>query len=650
MSSDTTATMPLEAQKDWTSYSTGIAWGTVALFAVVVTSYLSMIAGLASGLVSLPVGMVIATIIIYLGFTVAHEAGHGNISHEAEWFKPYERLMGWSMNLLFIVLPFGLFAKIHDYHHAFTNDPERDPDHWVSGDTWLQASGRAVLLPFNYLYLTLTRFKNDPVITKTHKGSIVYYAVTLPLVITLIMNGFGLELLLIGIIPVLLASLVLGMLFDWIPHKPNRQQGRYQNTRSYLFPGLKFITMGQNYHHIHHLYPRVSWYHYQRVFNLIRPVLEENNAPIEHLLSRSLPGFGHSPHAKEPSDVANSHKLTLSVEQIVPLTEQAVEITFAPMNGKTIAFKAGQYITITKLINELPVTRCYSICSSPSSGKLSIGVKQVNGGLLSNYLNLNLKESDELTVAGPFGEFILPPANDSDNQPIVLIGGGSGITPLISIAREALHSAQGRELKLIYANNCVEDAMFLNELKQLRNDYPDRFTLIPVYKNPPKDWQGLVGYLDHANLKHILSSIENLDTSLFYICGPERLKTNALEAAEAMELPPEQVFVEDFTLSPPKPEGDAYPVKIVLANGQQHQLSVAENQTILQAATLEGIVIPHACGVGQCGCCKMEILEGRSDLIHEETPGLLPGEKDNGFTLSCRCHPKSALVLKEAAN
>jgi fatty acid desaturase len=109
----------------------------------------------------------------------------------------------------------------------------------------------------------------------------------------------------IGIIPVFLASYVLGMLFDWVPHTPTRQQGRYQNTRSYLFPGLKYLTLGQNYHHIHHLYPRVSWYHYERVFNLIRPELEANNAPIETLflkiVSSELPSFAKSTHASEPA-------------------------------------------------------------------------------------------------------------------------------------------------------------------------------------------------------------------------------------------------------------------------------------------------------------------------------------------------------------
>ena len=115
-----------EKTKGWEDYSKGVAWGTVALAVAVSVGYCLLIAGIANDVVSLPVGMVIATLLIYLVFTVANEAGHGNISHGVSWMKPYERMMGWGVNLLFLILPFDLFAKIHDNHHAFTNDPDRE--------------------------------------------------------------------------------------------------------------------------------------------------------------------------------------------------------------------------------------------------------------------------------------------------------------------------------------------------------------------------------------------------------------------------------------------------------------------------------------------------------------------------------------------
>ena len=651
MNAKVSATMVTQQTMDWSDYSSGIAWSTVALFVSVIVGYIGLITATYMGAMSLPVGMLVATLLVYLGFTVAHEAGHGNIAHEVTWMKPLERFMGWSLTIPFLILPFGLFAKIHDYHHAFTNEPDRDPDHWVSGNTWLKASFRAPTLALSYLYLTATRFKDDPVITQTHKSSLAYYAVTLSIIVGLIWSGYGLELLMVGIIPVFLASYVLGMLFDWIPHKPTRQQSRYQNTRSYLFPGLKYLTLGQNYHHIHHLYPRVSWYNYERVFNLIRPELEAKNAPIETLFSntfsKKLPGFGKSINALEPSSVDGAHKLTLHVESIQRETSESVAITFENLNEKNLPFKAGQYVTVTKYLNGEAVTRCYSIFESPSAGKLSIGVKWVKNGLLSSYLNNELAVGDELTVAGPFGHFIYDPVTAKTSKLLTLIAGGSGITPILSIAKTALAMNSEGEVHLIYANRSIIDVMFLRQINELSFEYPERFSITYIYQKNHTGWNGETGYLNEEKLINMLAIHSEPEDAQYYICGPDIMKNIVVSTLQNLNIRSEHIFIEEFSQSTPKPEGSIHKVSIVLANGSTYDLDVAENQTVLQVATQEGVKIPHACGVGQCGCCMMQVTEGVSELASDETPGLLPGEQVRGLTLACQCRPKSALSLTE---
>lgn len=638
MSTEVLAPAEIAQTKDWTDYSTGIAWGTITLFILVLASYATLITAIATGALGLVAGMFISTLLIYMGFTVAHEAGHGSIAHEVSWMKPVERLMGWSMTLPFMILPFGLFAKIHDYHHAFTNDPDRDPDHWVSGDTWLEASLRAPTLALNYLYLTATRFKNDPVITKTHKSSIVYYITTLSMVTSLVLSGYALELLMIGIIPVFLGSYVLGMLFDWIPHMPTRQQGRYQNTRSYLFPGLQFLTMYQNYHHIHHLYPRVSWYNYARVFNIIRNDLEAKNAPIEELFSTTQPGFGKSINALEPRSLEGIHKLTLQVEKVHQETVDSVVISFKNLNGKTLPFKSGQYVTVSKLLQGEIVTRCYSICESIGSNKLSIGVKRVENGKLSTYLNDELQDGDELTVAGPFGDFFYDPDTSKDSGLLTLIAGGSGITPTLSIAKTALEQQLQTKIHLIYANRSIYDVMFLRQLNKLLLDYPERFSVSNIFSTPHGTWTGETGHLNQEKLLRILSSHSASDAERkkgqYFICGPAPMKNMVMETLQTSGINDKNIFIEEFVQTAPKPEGPVHQVNIVMANGINHQLKVAENQTVLQAATQEGVKIPHACGVGQCGCCMMQVTRGDSELIQDETPGLLPGEQERGLTLA----------------
>jgi len=651
MNAKVSATMVTQQTMDWSDYSTGIAWGTVALFVSVIVGYIGLITAIYMEAMSLPVGMLVATLLVYLGFTVAHEAGHGNIAHEVTWMKPFERFMGWSLSAPFLILPFGLFAKIHDYHHAFTNDPDRDPDHWVSGNTWLKASFRAPTLALSYIYLTATRFKDDPVITQTHKSSLAYYAATLSLTVGLIWSGYALELLMIGIIPVFLASYVLGMLFDWIPHMPTRQQGRYQNTRSYLFPGLKYLTLGQNYHHIHHLYPRVSWYNYEHVFNLVRPQLEANNAPIETLFSNTfsseLAGFGKSTHASEPCSVDGINKLTLHVEKVHQETEDAVAITFENMNGKTLPFKAGQYVTVTKYLKGEAVTRCYSICESPNAGKLTIGVKRVENGQLSTYLNNELLAGDELTIAGPFGNFIFDPSTAEPAKLLTLIAGGSGITPILAIAQAVLETPADTDVHLIYANRSITSVMFLRQLNKLLAEYPDRFSITYIYEKTHAGWCGNTGYLNEEKLINILATHSEPKDGQYFICGPDVVKDIVVTTLQGLNIGSERIFVEEFSQSAPQAEGPVHKVNIMLANGSTHELDVAENQTVLQVATQEGVKMPHACGVGQCGCCMMQVTEGVSELASDETPGLLPGEQARGLTLACQCRPKSALSLTE---
>lgn len=629
----------------WLDYATGVAWGSVALFFGVIFSYAAMITGVATETLGLIPAMLIATLLLYIAFTVLHDAGHGSIAHEVTWMKPVERFMGWSLSLLFLLLPFGLFARLHDYHHAFTNDPDRDPDHWIDGDSWLSATPRAFTIVLRYVYLTATQFRRDPVIAQTHTGSLIYYSCSLSIIAGLVIAGYGLEVLMVGIIPAFFSSYILGMLFDWIPHTPTRQQTRYQNTRSYLFPGAKLITLGQNYHHIHHLYPRVAWYHYDKVFAQIRPELERQQAPIEALFSSELPGLGQSPYARQPSSIDGLHKMTLDVARITQETEDAVVITFANLNGKPLPFKAGQYITLSKRIDGQDITRCYSICEPPSAGTLSVGVKRVDKGVFSNYLNQQLAVGDQLTVAGPFGDFIFDPSTHPSGQALTLIAAGSGITPIMSILSCAL--AAGVKSNLVYLSRSPAQALFNQQLYNLSRQYPQLLQLTEVYTHSPSGSGTQSGHLTAEQLTSILSADTQPQAARYYICGPEGLKQLAMDCLHSLGVDTQHILTERFTQAESEPSGVLHQVKISMADGSSHSLQVAENQTLVQAANQQGINLPYACGIGQCGSCMLQVTEGESELVSEQPPGLLPGEQASGFTLACQCRPKSDLSLQQ---
>lgn len=625
----------------WVSSATGIAWGTIALFVFILLGYAWLIPAAVKASAPLPLLVLASTLLLYLSFTVVHEAGHGNIAHDVAAMKPVERIIGWIGVTPFLVIPFGLFAKIHDLHHAFTNDPERDPDYWVSGQKTHEAMLRAFGLAFKYILLTTGPFLRHPAMASTHKSSLIFYTFTFSIVASAIYAGHVETLLWIAVLPMFLASFVLAMLFDWIPHTPAKQQARYQNTRVYLFPGLNILTLGQSYHLIHHLYPRVSWYHYKRVFNAMRSELEQKEAPIETLFSRKGKGFLAAPEASRPATRDHSHKLTLNVTDIDHDTPDSVVISLETLSSP-LPFKAGQYITVTRMIEGEALTRCYSICSTPASGNLQIGVRQV--GRMSGFLNHHLTVGEPLTIAGPFGEFVY---EASDGMPLTLLAGGSGITPILSILQTALDQAAATPVHLIYANRSIVDTMFLRQLNALAMKHPTRLKIDYVFEQGHGGWNGLTGRLDSLTLAHLIDQTPESKQGRFYICGPGPLKQMAVDTLKALNVNEKNILVEEFVNRTPAPEGPVHRVEVFLANGAHHQIDVAENQTVLQAATSQGVNLPHACGVGQCGCCMMRIQEGRSVLASEETPGLLPGERAQGLTLACQCMPRSTMILNE---
>ncbi len=642
--------------QSWQDFATGIAWGSLFLLGFIIIGVSALVTGVCLDAVPLPVAMICSSIFIYMSFTVVHEAGHGNIVHENTHLTWLERVVGWLASVFLIAVPFGLWARIHDHHHAFTNNPDRDPDYWVGGDSLFVIMLKSLTLVPHYLYVTLFKLRDEPVFKTTHLGTVIFYSSWAAVMITLSVNGFAFEVLTLILIPAMMAAFVLALVFDWIPHTPMLHQGRYHNTRVYLGWGLNALTLGQNYHLIHHLYPRVPWYKYWQVFNLIRPKLEDKEALIEDVFGGVNPRLFNAKNACRLLNDSNGQILSATVDSIKQETQDAITISIKNIENNCLNFKPGQYVTISTMINKEYITRCYSVCKAPFENQLAIGVKRSKNGLMSNHLHDHLKAGQHISLAGPFGEFVYPSKhnNSVNNQdPLILIAGGSGITPILAILKSALHINEQSKIQLIYANKSPQGAMYIDEIQALQKQHHDRFRLTLVYQNPVAQWTGLKGYLTHAMLLDLLSSKSidkenSLLDSTFYICGPDTLKSICQDCLSQLEVKTSAIFIEEFTVKPVEAIGEQYPVEINLLNGEQHHLNVAENQTVLQIAKEEGITLPYACGVGQCGCCKMRVVSG-SFHMSDHVIAILPEERASGTTLTCQCHPSGPLILKESS-
>src|SRR5690606_31902519 len=164
----------------------------------------------------------------------------------------------------------------------------------------------------------------------------------------------------------------------------------------------------------------------------------------------------------------------LKVKEIRRETPSAVSIVFdIPVHLQAdYQFQAGQYVNIKAIINGEEIRRSYSISSSPKSDELRVVIKAVENGVFSNYATQQLQVGDELEIALPEGKFVL---ENKEAKVVVGIAAGSGITPIISLAKDTLESASDTTFILIYSNKSIQDTNYFNEIDALKNKYLGRF-------------------------------------------------------------------------------------------------------------------------------------------------------------------------------
>ena len=214
---------------------------------------------------------------------------------------------------------------------------------------------------------------------------------------------------------------------------------------------------------------------------------------------------------------------SLTIDKISRLTPNAVAVSFiVPKELENeFNFEAGQYITIKHKINGEEVRRAYSISSSPKDKHITIGIKKVPEGRFSTYANASLREGDQLLVMPPEGRFVYKTSNKKEN--ICAFASGSGITPIMSIARTVLESHPENTFVLVYGNQNKSEAMFHNEILELANTYKGRFTVQFVYSRAREE-DSLFGRIDTSVINFILKNkFKETHFNTFYLCGPEAM-------------------------------------------------------------------------------------------------------------------------------
>lgn len=353
---------------------------------------------------------------------------------------------------------------------------------------------------------------------------------------------------------------------------------------------------------------------------------------------------------------------TLTVEEVRPLTEDSVEVTFTVPAELADDYDhlPGQYVALRTMLDGVEVRRSYSLCRAPEHRtdgmptRLSVAVKRDEGGTFSTWAQTGLHPGFRIDVMSPQGTFTSG-LDDLDEKHVVGIAAGSGITPLMALAHTVLSRSQTSRFTLLYTNRSTLDVMFLEDLADLKDRYPTRLTLHHVLSREQRTAPVLSGRIDEPKLRTILDAlIDPADVDEWFLCGPLSLVDLCREVLADVGVPREHVRFELFTTGD-EPVRAARPVTVrsgektvrieVNLDGVSSTVEspVAARESVLNAALRVRPDAPFACAGGVCGTCRARVIEGSVTMT--ENYALEPDELERGYVLTCQSHPTSDRVV-----
>ncbi len=345
---------------------------------------------------------------------------------------------------------------------------------------------------------------------------------------------------------------------------------------------------------------------------------------------------------------------TLSISDIRKETEDTVSIAFdVPSELENdYAFLAGQYLTLKTTINGEDVRRSYSLCSAPHEGEWRVAVKQVENGIFSTYANTTLSEGAFLDVMTPTGNFCLHPTKEA-NKSYALFAAGSGITPILSIAKTILFEEPKSDVTLFYGNKNFNSINFREELEALKNTHMDRLRIVHVLSRESLGNKIQKGRIDKEKCTELYNAfLANNTIDGVYICGPEEMILGVKDSLVENGVDGKSIHFELFTTPGVKKteekistnDADIASNVTIILDGDVIDLSMTSSgESILDVAQKAGADLPFACKGGVCCTCKAKIIEGSARM--DVNYSLEKNEVEAGYILTCQAHPTSEKLI-----
>jgi 3-ketosteroid 9alpha-monooxygenase subunit B len=334
------------------------------------------------------------------------------------------------------------------------------------------------------------------------------------------------------------------------------------------------------------------------------------------------------------------HRLT--VKEVREETAEARSFVLVPesCDARFYRYTPGQFLSFRVPHDTGDLIRSYSLSSAPcTDSDMTVCVKRVAGGRGSNWFNEHLTAGMHIEATRPAGRFVLR----EGNAPLLLIAGGSGITPCISLIKQALVET-GRRVMLLYANQNAASVIYREELDLLESRYTDRFTCCHWLDDDR-------GFLTATDITAAAAEWEQADC---YICGPDPLMDLAEETLSAQFSAGAMVLTERFVspddpetrptadISAPLPNALIESFRMTL-DDEDHTVPIAAGETLLQAALAAGIDAPSSCTEGHCGTCMSWLRNGEVSMT--STRALSKRDVERGYVLACQSRPSSSAPI-----
>jgi ferredoxin-NADP reductase len=323
--------------------------------------------------------------------------------------------------------------------------------------------------------------------------------------------------------------------------------------------------------------------------------------------------------------------------------------TFAAPLPALFRFRPGQFLTFDFEIDGVRINRCYTIASTPTRPHLAaITVKLVPGGVVSPWLHQTMRPGVAVKAVGPLGAFTFV---EHPAAKYLFLSGGSGITPLMSMAR-AQYDLGGADTVFVHSARTPADIIFRREL-DLMAFHARNFRVIPVCEadSPFEPWGGMRGRINAPMLALIAPDFKERE---IFVCGPRpyMAAVKAMLEAEGFDmnhyheesfdfLVIQEELGEQEVLERLPPDRQTFQVQFTRS---RRIIACSSERFVLDAAKSEGMRLPSSCTKGMCGTCKCKLVSGAVDMVHQG--GIRQREIDQGMILICCSKPLSDLVIE----